>query len=140
LRAPHAHAAAFLSIARQITGLVGERGLLPAAAFLAGSASRSRVGVRSGSVAVLARRWRSRGCQGPLSRAVRRPGGRRGLREHARDRRALGALSLARLGRADLLHVLVDLLLLEAGFLAIFMSPAISWRPRFAPRPGARLG
>jgi hypothetical protein len=128
------YAFAFLSLARDGRGLFGARGILPIAAFLDGqrgafgslaplhapsvfwfSASDGALfvaawaGVVVGSLLVF-------GCASSVALA--------------------GAwflwLSFVTTGQAFIGYP-CDLLLLEAGFLAILLSPGISWKPRFAP-------
>lgn len=128
------YAAAFLSIARQVTGLVGERGLQPATAFLAGQ--RESFGA-SAIVRVPTLFWLDAGDHALLAASYIGLVLALIVAAGSASTLATGALwalylSFVSVGQSFYAYSW-DLLLLEAGFLAIFMSPGLSWRPRFAP-------
>jgi hypothetical protein len=128
------YAAAFLSIARQITGLVGEHGLLPAAAFLAGQ--RESFGV-SALVRVPSVFWLGAGDHALLGAAYAGLLIAAAVAAGSASVLATGALWVLYLSFVSVGQIFFtyswDLLLLEAGFLAVFISPGVSWRPRLAP-------
>lgn len=128
------YAAAFLSIARQVTGLVGERGLLPAAAFL--EAERGSHGAWA-LVRVPSLFWLAAGDNALLAASYIGVLVALAVAAGAESMVATGALwvlylSFVSVGQSFFSYPW-DLLLLEAGFLAVFVSPGISWRARFAP-------
>jgi hypothetical protein len=128
------YAAAFLSIARQVTGLVGERGLFPTAAFLA--AQRDSYGA-SAIVRVPSVFWLTAGDNALLAVSYTGFLVALAVAAGAESMLATGALwmlylSFVSVGQSFFAYPW-DLLLLEAGFLAVLMSPGISWRSRFEP-------
>lgn len=128
------YAAAFLSAARQVTGLLGERGLLPIAPFLA--AHRESFGA-SAIVRVPSLFWLDAGNGALLGASYAGFLVALAVAAGCASTLATGALWVLYLSLVTVGQVFFtqswDLLLLETGFLAIFMSPGLSFRPRFAP-------
>ncbi|HEX3594587.1 MAG TPA: lipase maturation factor family protein, partial [Polyangiaceae bacterium] len=130
------YAAAFLSLARQSRGLFGDRGILPIAGFLSGqretlglsamlhSPSLFWVDASDGALVAVAG-------VGLLAGLVLAAGCSSALATFAAWLCYLSFVSAGQVFTAQP----CDLLLLEAGFLAIFSSPSLRWEPRFAPPP-----